>query len=367
MPFQAVYPDMSLVSSADSFFSTVKSQYPEYSQSGFFKKSAQDGIYICSIRSEIGSHLGLIVANHIKDFIEGKVLKHENTIAAKEQQMMHLVLQNRAMVKPILLAYTGVSEIDELLASITETESPFLTIPFAKDGEIHRLWAVNDGIVVERLRKLFEQKVKKSYIADGHHRSATSISLYHTNHHVYDRESVKGVLCIYFPFKELKIYDYNRVVEAFHDVSPVRFAVLLSQYCKIEPLKHASKPTKKHTMTMLLDKRWYVVKWKKKILKQANRKKEVMLDADLFNEYVLAKLLDITNVREDPRLKYVDGVSGVEGVVGETAKNKYRVGFCLFPVSIEELKQAADNGQVLPPKSTWFEPRVKNGMIVKEL
>lgn len=366
MPFQAVYPDMSLVSSSDSFFATVKSQYPEYFKSGFFKKAAQDGIYVCSISNKVGDYVGIIAAGHIKDFLEGRVLKHEDTIASKEQQMMHLVLQNRAMVKPILLAYEGVKEIDSLLHTVMKGE-PFLSIDFEESGEHHQLWAINDGNTLQRLQALFEQKVKRSYIADGHHRSSTSLSLYQTDHHVYDKESVKGVLCIYFPFRELRIYDYNRVVEAFQEVNPVKFVVMLSKYCKIKPINGEAKPGKKHTMTMLLQKQWYRLRWKKSVLKAARRSKAVTLDAELFNTYVLGSLLDITNVREDPRLTYVDGVSGLTGVTAEVSKHKNRVGFCLYPVSKEELKKAADHDQVLPPKSTWFEPRVKNGMIVKEL
>lgn len=190
--------------------------------------------------------------------------------------------------------------------------------------------------------------------------------MFDNTQHLYDRESMKAVLTVYFPFNQLKIYDYNRVIEVFQDMTPVEFIVSLSKYCNIKPLRSASKPKMKHEMTLYIQKQWYKLKWKKKIL-QNYSKADVILDADLLNRYVLFKICDILNVREDKRISYVDGISGTAAVSAEVNQNEYRVGFCLFPVSAKELKSTADSKKTLPPKSTWFEPRIKNGMIVKEL
>jgi len=366
IPFQAVYPDLSLISSPESFFGTVKSQYPEYVKSGFFQKAAQEGIYIYKIVTRLGSYTGVIACTHISDFIKGRVLKHENTLAAKEQQMMNIVLQNRAMVKPILLAYEDNDNLSKLIQKVMKKDKPFFEVEFKETDESHTLWSVVDGNMIQAIKKIFKEDIKKTYIADGHHRSATAVSLYNTNHHVYDRESVKGVLCVYFPFEDLKIYDYNRVIEIFQDLDPIDFTVKLSKFCKITPMVKAKKPKRKHEMTLMLNKKWYKLKWKPSYIKQ-KANKALILDADLLNKYLLNEICGITNVREDRRIKYVDGVSGVVGLASEVNKNDYRIGICLYPISQEELRMVAEKGDTLPPKSTWFEPRVKNGMVVKEL
>ncbi|MEE9439044.1 MAG: DUF1015 family protein [Saprospiraceae bacterium] len=366
VPFQAIYPNLDLVTSPELFFKSLKSKYVEYNNSGFFRKSSQESIYVYQLKTENRVHKGIITSTEIGDFINGKVLKHENTLAAKEQIMMNLMLQNKAMVKPVLLAYDNVIEIDAFINKIISTENPFFEINFDTNQEVHTIWQVTDGDVVNVVSQYFKNKVPHCYIADGHHRVKTSILL-HTANKSNDQLGAKldNVLSIYFSWDELAVYDYNRCIDVFQNHSPLQFMASLSQYFKIKPIKRAKRPKQKHEMTMVMYGEWYRLRIKPSIL--ANHSDEVVLfDTFILNEYVLKAILGIENAREDIRIHYLDGVAGPEGMENLVAKKETRVGFCLFPINYSDIKIIADNDKTLPPKSTWFEPRIKNGIIIKD-
>jgi len=363
IPFQAILPKMALITSSEAFFGTVKHQYPEYVKSGFFQKDAQESIYIYHIKTPLGSYTGIVTCTSVDDFLNGKVLKHEHTLAAKEQQMMHVFLQNRAMVKPILLGYKGVPKLQQWMEAYMKKYKPMQVVDFDETNECHKVWGVAEGSAVEYLRGVFAKNIKQSYIADGHHRCSTAIALSQTKEHPLVREGMLGILTVYISFEQLRIYDYNRCLEVLREVSAVEIMVRLSQYCTIKPLSKIQKPKKKHTFTVIVDGQCYKLKWKSKYLKS----KATLLDADLLNQYLINGICNIKDVREDHRITYVDGVSGVPGMLAEVSKSKYRLGVFLYPVAADELQAVADRGETMPPKSTWFEPRIKNGMLVKEI
>ncbi len=363
-PFQAIYPNLTLVTSPDSFFGSMKHNYPEFVKSGFFHKSAQDALYIYQIESEGHSYRSVIAANDLQDIEKRKILKHEETLSTKEQSMMQLILQRNAMIKPVLLAYEGSKEINLFLAKEVDARRPFFKLDFEETGESHTLYAITDGKKIAKLQKLFKDKIKKCYIADGHHRVSTAAILSKGDH--LRKDQLNSLLSVYFPFEELDIYDYNRSIQLQEDMSDAQVVVGLSKVFRISELEKAAKPKKKHHITMQLGKRWFLLKWKKKIINRYNAE-GLVLDADLLNRYVLDDILHVEDIRADLRVKYIAGTLGTEGIESMALGDKRRVGFCLYPVSKEELRYIADNGLNLPPKSTWFEPRIKNGVIVQEL
>ncbi len=362
--FQALYPKMELVTSPSSFFSTMKIQYPQYFKSGFFKRSSREAIYVYQIKSKHGKHVGIIAGTDIQDIDENKVLKHENTLASKEQSMMHLMLERQAMIKPVLLAYENISAIDRFTDKVISKRKVNFKVKFEEENQVHSLWQIFDPEEIEWIKKIFRKDVKISYIADGHHRCTTTSILYSTQK-VDQTKAGNSLLSVYFPFDQLVIYDYNRVVEMFSYVPPFEFIVALSKYANVKKLKKARKPQEKHEITMFAQGHWYAFKWKKKVLKKG-KNEQVLLDASLFNEYVLKSILGVEDVRTDDRIKYVEGTLGLNAVKDRTLKRPENVGFCLYPVSKAELKRTADANKNLPPKSTWFEPRIKNGLIVQE-
>jgi len=364
-PFQAVYPNLELITSAETFFGTVKERYPSYAQDGFFKSSDQVGVYVYHIKTPLGEYTGIINCTDIQDFKDGKVLKHEKTLAYKEQTMMQLVLHNKAMVKPILLAYNENKDLTSFIHSAVKNQKPNLKVTFDKLGEVHSLWSINKKKDIKTISDHFS-KIPKVYIADGHHRVASSIALHDAEKLALDRESTSQVLTVYISFDQLHIYDHNRVVDIFGHLSEIDFVVALSKIAKIKRIKSARKPKRKHELTMQIENAWYRISWKAKTLKKY-KSSQPLLDTDIFNEEVLKTICGITNVREDSRIKYVSGTLGTNGVSAEMTKAHTLLGVCLYPVSREELKHVADANEVLPPKSTWFEPRIKNGLIVKQL
>jgi len=367
LPFQAIYPNLSLIASPDSFFGNVKHKYPEYVKNGFFKKSSSESIYVYQIKSPKESYRGIISGTHISEFMNDKILTHENTLAQKEQQMMNVVLRNQAMVKPILLAYKKSKNINNFIHEVIENQESFFEVEFKESQEVHAIWEVSKGENIQKLKQLFATEIKQSYIADGHHRRQTTINLFENkDSKAKYQESLSGVLTIYFSFDQLKIFDYNRIIVPFTKGKAMIFMARLSQHFNIRPLKSAKKPQKKHEITMYLHKQWYLLEWKKSVLK-AHKGQMVIFDAYLLNKYVLEEIVGIEEIRTDRRIKYVDGNSTFNRFQEIVRDNKKAVGFCLYPISAKELRVIAENNLTLPPKSTWFEPRIKNGMIVKEI
>lgn len=364
-PFQAIFPKTEYISSADHFFSTVKEEYPEYMESGFFEKSPKEGLYVYQITQQNRSFLGLIGCVDIEDYNSGRILIHEKTLAAKEQQQIHLLLKRGAQVKPVLLTHPKSNNIDSLLRQQIKKSPPFYEVAFELTEERHSFWEIQDGDLIQRFQSLFNKEVPNAYIADGHHRSSVTALMENRTKSLDDRKSYDQLLCAFFPTTELEILDFNRVIEGLNEVTPTFFMAKLSQLFDIEEMPEPTKPTKKHEITLYINKEWYKLTWRKKVL-EAYKDEPVILDVTLLNEKVLNGILNIEDVRMDLRVKYVEGPKGLDGIKDKTLKTEQRIGFCLYPVDMNDFIKLSDAGNTLPPKSTWFEPRIKNGLIVKE-
>jgi uncharacterized protein (DUF1015 family) len=366
LPFKAIYPNLNLITSADVFFGNVKNEYNTFVKSGFFKNDDTPSIFIYKIVSPHSSHLGIIACNDISDILENKILRHENTLAAKEQSMIALTLERKAMIKPVLLAYDKVEALSDFKEKIIKSREPFLDILFDENSEIHSVWKVTNPDEIKFIQNCFKENIKRTYIADGHHRCFTTIHL-HDNKELVDKKTgLNSILTVYFPFDELNIYDFNRIVTLPSNMSNLEFIVKLTKYLKVNKLHKAAKPSKKFEITLSIGREWYSLTWKKKVLKEY-MKDLVVLDANILDEKVLNKVLGILDVKTDNRIKYLAGNTPLDEVYNMLDKNDNRIGFFLFPVLAEELKEVSRAGQTMPPKSTWFEPRIKNGVLVKEL
>lgn len=365
-PFQAVYPNFDYITSVDGFFGSVKEQYPGYRKSGLFKKASQEALYIYRISGKDYSYIGIIAGADIRDYAEGKIKKHENTLSDKEQQQMHLMMSRNAVVKPVLLTYPDVPEISSLIKSFTLSNEAFYSARFEKSNELHTLWEVKEGQLIQQFENLFREKVPAVYIADGHHRCSTT-SLMYNRLSPKNKEGNCGILLsAFFPASELEIHDYNRVVDGLSDTTLTNFMARLSQLFDIEIMDAPCKPQIKHEIAMFVNKEWYMLRWKPAILKDYE-KEEVLLDVSLLDEKVVSAILGIQDVRTDTRIKYIEGPKGVEEVRSRTARSENKVGFILYPATLDDLLRTADANKTMPPKSTWFEPRMKNGLVVLEL
>ena len=189
------------------------------------------------------------------------------------------------------------------------------------------------------------------------------------NERLKDRQDIGNynqLMVVLFGSDQLDLLEYNRVVEGLNETSPTIFMAKLANFFEIEILDTPEKPHQKHQITLLINREWYRLTWKKKVLKEY-KEKEAILDVHLLNEKVLKGILNINDVRFDKRIDYVAGTKGLRGLEKATISNKNKIGFYLYPVKIDELMTLADRYQLLPPKSTYFEPRIKNGLVVKSL
>lgn len=362
LPFQAHYPNVDLIASSDSFFGTVREDFNEYYNNGFFYSTDEKAIYILEIRTGTKVHTGVIACLDIADYTEGKIVKHEQTLASSEQSMLRLLLQRGAMVKPVLLCHPAYDAIETEIEKLKKDHSPFLQITIAAGPHQYLLYQLK-GKDQENLVNLYEHLVEKLYIADGHHRCSTAEKLVKLQGNSKGKDYAL-ILSAIFPFDQLDILDYNRTVSLPYHFKPGRFMAEMSAYFDIKLLHRAAKPRKKHELTMYLQEDWYQLKWKKRILKKY-KDEPAILDAYLLDKEILEKVLGIEDVRTDQRVEYVSGNLGAEKVEEKARIDDHHVGFCIYPVQFSELVTVSDAHGTLPPKSTWFEPRMINGLIVK--
>ncbi len=352
-PFEAILPKTSMISAVDSFFTQVKEQFSSLSKAGYFEKSQQKSFYVYRIEGNDGAHLGLLAALPVQDYLDGKVLKHEQTLAVKEQKTTKLVLDRGAMLKPIVLAYRPVEAINNLLHDIAKNRKPTFKVAL-KNNNTHTFWKVDNQQTINELQNYFANDVEKTYIADGHHRVASAGSLF------TQKQQHEHILAAFFATSELKIWDYNRIVEGLNGLTPLATMAKISEVCHVEPLAKLQAPSQKHELAMHLDGQWFKLRWRAEVLENCNSIVE-QLDAHLLNEHILKTVLGIADIRTDLRVTYLEGVRGLDALAQRGRIPT--VSFALFPVTTEDFLNLADSHESMPPKSTWFEPRIKNGMV----
>jgi uncharacterized protein (DUF1015 family) len=365
-PFKALYPNLEVLNSPDTFFGTVKYEFADYLKNGFFQEFNQETLFLCDIETPLGTHTGLVASVDIEEYLNGNIVKHEETIATTEAHLTDLLMQRKAMIKPVLLTYKPHEFLTALMAEVRRSQ-PLYSIYFEQEEHKHTYYAITSPDLITQFQNAFEDHMQKAYIADGHHRCSSNANLYRSLEKGGNvAEPYRYLLSIFFAFDQVVINEYNRVVELPRKMSRTIFMAALSRLCSIRYQPTPIKPTRAHEMSLYLNREWYRLKWKKKVLKKYGDEL-VIMDTHILNIEVLSNILGIHDIRNDSRISYVDGLSGIEGLADKTGKKGPRVGFYLYPITIDDLVTIADAGQTLPPKSTWFMPRVKNGLISQHI
>lgn len=364
-PFVASQPNMELISSPDSFFDNVSKEYIQYRDSGFFIKDSEPCIFIYRINTLDQQYTGIIATNDIEDLEQNKILGHENTLAEKEQVMMTLMLSRKAMIKPALLTYSNSEILDNFIETYIQNNPIHLEIVFQSKEETHHIWKISNPNDIDTLINIFQNQIEKAFIADGHHRALITLKLI-KKHYLNDNDNQgrPHFLCAYFPKDNLKVYEFNRIVDFSSLRSNARFIAHLSKYFDIKFIAKSKKPTSKFMLTLHIGREWYQLRWKKSVIKKAN-KNNLNLDVELFNTYVLKEIMHIKNIKTATEVTYVEGIKDIQ-FIQNTMSNPLTALFCFYPVDIEEVIDKSLNGLILPPKSTWFEPRMINGLFIKE-
>lgn len=333
-------------------YETAKQNLDAFIQRGVLFKEDKDCFYIYQLIMNGRSQTGLVGVSSIDDYEKDVIKKHEFTRPEKEQDRINHIKTTKAQTGNVFLAYRNVDEIDEVINKWKSTHDPVYDF-VAEDGVSHSIWVINSDQVTATLKRLFKEKVPATYIADGHHRAASAAK-------VRLQVEQNYFLTTLFPASQLKILDYNRVVKDLNGLQPSDFIDKLKENFEVEEVQQAVAPTQLHEFGMYLKNKWY-----KLVAKQGTYTNDPIgvLDVSILSNNVLDKILGITDQRTDKRIDFVGGIRGLTELEKRVNSGEMQVAFSLFPVSIEQLFNIADSGNVMPPKSTWFEPKLRDGLL----
>ncbi len=304
------------------------------------------------------SQTGLVCTSSVDDYENGLIKKHEFTRPEKELDRINHIKTTRAQTGNVFLAYRNVEEMDQLVSKWCADKSPQYDF-MAEDGIQHSIWIVSDDQAVSEITRIFQEKVPCTYIADGHHRAASAAKVRQALGKDATSES-DYFLTTLFPSSQLAILDYNRVISDLngHDASSIISA--LQKHFIVEEVGQICKPAQLHELGMYIDKKWY-----KLTAKDGTYTNDPIgvLDVTILQNNILLPIFGIADQRTDKRIDFVGGIRGLEELEKRVDSGEMKIAFSLYPVSIEQLFDISDSGNVMPPKSTWFEPKLRDGLL----
>lgn len=323
---------------------------------GILFKEDKPCYYIYQLVMNGRSQTGLVCLSSVKDYHDNVIKKHEFTRPEKEKDRIDHMRTIKAQTGNVFLAYRDVMEVNALVNGWKMSNKPVYDFT-AADGIQHSIWIVDRDIVVNSITQLFATHVPATYIADGHHRAASAAKV---SAALPDSEEAKYFLTTIFPASQLAILDYNRVVKDLDDLSPAKLLGNLQDDFYITLSPEPVKPTQLHEFGMYLEGQWYILTSRKGTYTEDPIG---VLDVTILSNNILDKLLDIEDQRTDKRIDFVGGIRGLEELEKRVNSGEMKVAFSLYPVTIEQLFDIADSGNVMPPKSTWFEPKLRDGLL----
>ena len=350
---------------ADCVYEKARELLDSQIADGIYVTDAEDHYYLYELTMDGRSQTGIVACCSIDDYVNGVIKKHENTREEKELDRIRHVDTVNAQTGPIFLAYRQNIALKEIVAE--EKTKPALYDFVSDDGIRHRVWRIDGADRTDAIEAAFAA-IPSTYIADGHHRAASAVKVglkRRTKHPGYTgEEPFNYFLSVLFPDEELMILPYNRVVRDLNGMSTEQFFEKLKEKFELEEIgKEPYAPVQKGTFGMYLDGTWYALK----ILPQYRSADPVKgLDVSILQDHLLAPVLGIGDPRTDQRIDFIGGIRGLKELerrVGEDME----VAFSMYPTSIEELLSVADAGLLMPPKSTWFEPKLRSGLFIHRL
>ena len=312
--------------------------------------------YIYNLVMNDKSQTGLVCCSSVNDYEQGLIKKHEHTRPEKEEDRINHIKTTCAQTGNVFLAYRDVSEINEIIENWTSGKSPVYDF-IADDNVQHSLWVVSDEKTIDRITELFKMDVPCTYIADGHHRAASAAKVKYL---LSDIEEAAHFLTTLFPAKQLHILDYNRVVTDLNDLSTDEFLQKLNRDFTIDKWKEPYAPVEPHNFGMYLEGNWY----KLTALDGTFSTDPIgILDISILQNNLLEPILGIKDQRTDERIDFVGGIRGLKELEKRVNNKEMAIAFSLCAVSIDQLFDIADSGNIMPPKSTWFEPKLRDGLL----
>lgn len=339
-----------------------------FQDKGWLVQDDKENYYVYAQTMNGKTQYGLVVCAYVEDYLNGVIKKHELTRRDKEEDRMKHVRVNNANVEPVFFAFPDNAELDAIVKKYTVKE-PEYDFVAELDGFGHHFWVIDDENDIKRITEIFGQ-MPALYIADGHHRSAAAALVgaekakQNPNHR--GDEEYNFFMAVCFPANQLTIIDYNRVVKDLNGLTDEQFIEKVSKYfdveCKGTEIYH---PAKLHNFSMYLGGKWYSLTAKEGTYDDNDP--IGVLDVTISSNHILDEILGIKDLRSDKRIDFVGGIRGLEELEKRVDSGEMKVALALYPVSMKQLIDIADTGNIMPPKTTWFEPKLRSGLVIHKL
>ena len=338
--------------------------FKKWQSAGWLRQDGKPCYYIYAQTMDGRTQYGLVLCAHTDDYAEGKIKKHELTRKEKEDdRMIHVRIQN-ANIEPVFFAYPDNDEVNSIVSRYTAGAPEYDFV--AEDGFGHHFWVIDDQKDIDRLTEIFKG-IPAFYVADGHHRTAAAARVgaekRQQNPSHTGEEEYNYFMAVAFPDSQLKIIDYNRVVKDLNGLSPEEFlAALDKDFVVKEEGTEPYRPDHLHNFSMYLGGKWYSLEAKEGRYDDSDP--IGVLDVTLLSNLVLDRILGIKDLRTDKRIDFVGGIRGLGELSRRVDSGEMAVAFALYPVSMKQLVGIADSGKIMPPKTTWFEPKLRSGLAI---
>lgn len=341
---------------SESVYQKAKENLQKFQQEGILIAEEEPCYYIYQLVMQGRSQTGLVCVSAVADYFNDVIKKHEFTRPEKELDRIEHMTAIRAQTGKVFLAYNNVADIDAIIQNWKQNHQP--EYDFIADDDIqHTVWIVDNAKIIDDITVLFKDRVAATYIADGHHRAASAAKV---STRLPDSSAAKYFLTVIFPAGELAIMDYNRLIKDLNKYTTADFIAALQNDFEITKSDIPVKPAQLHEFGMYIDGAWYRLHAKPGTY---THDPIGVLDVTILAQNILEKLLGITDQRTDTRIDFVGGIRGLDELVKRVDSGEMKVAFSLYPVTIQQLFDIADSGQVMPPKSTWFEPKLRDGLL----
>jgi len=367
-----IKPEIDLPESIDihsePVYNKAKENFQSFKNKGWLKPEEQELLYIYAQTMNGKTQYGIVGCAGVDDYMNGIIKKHELTRKDKEEDRMKHVRVTNANMEPVFFTYPAVPAIDVIVQQFIQTCKPVYDFT-ASDGVGHHFWVINDLSICSKIVQLFAD-VPFTYVADGHHRTAAAAlvgnekKLHNPNH--TGKEEYNYFLAVHFPDNQLSIIDYNRVVKDLNGLSDEAFLEKLGSVFTIEQKgKEIYKPVSLHNFGLYLNGIWYSLTAKPGTYN--NTDPIGVLDVTILSRLVLDEILGIHDLRTSTRIDFVGGIRGLSELKRRVDSGEMKAAFALYPVSMQQLIDIADSGNIMPPKTTWFEPKLRSGLVVHSL
>ncbi|MBQ7819535.1 MAG: DUF1015 domain-containing protein [Bacteroidales bacterium] len=352
---------------APEVYDKAVENFNKWQQNGWLVQDDKECYYVYAQTMEGRTQYGLVVCANVEDYLSGVIKKHELTRRDKEEDRMKHVRINNANVEPVFFAYPDEAELDAIVAKTVSGKPEYDFV--APDGFGHHFWLIDDEKDIARITEIFAS-IPYLYIADGHHRTAAAALVgaekakQNPNHK--GDEEYNYFLAVCFPASQLKIIDYNRVVKDLNGLSDEEFLAKLNDNFVVEEKgSDIYTPSTLHNFSLYLNGKWYSLTAKEGTY---NDEDPIgVLDVTISSDLILRDILGITDLRSDKRIDFVGGIRGLGELKRRVDNGEMKVALALYPVSMKQLMDIADTGNIMPPKTTWFEPKLRSGLVIHKL